>query len=227
MIYLIIIFAICFSLFFLATRYMKSAITSPLILTLSSWMIMSAVGYLSYDQFDEFREESFYCLLIWIFITCFTYFVFEFSQKKKSIRYETRFSTRMCARYSIFVIPACVITAYEIYKVGTGGPVNFLLNLRLANIEENYDYPTFTFMPVFYPIIMSMFASICIYKSKMIEKVAICTWLLLFALGTMGKFAVITPIVIFLSIYEMKHGINKKKLAFFAPVLLAFILVMH
>ncbi|EPV6100143.1 O-antigen polymerase [Escherichia coli] len=227
MIYLIIIFAICFSLFFLATRYMKSAITSPLILTLSSWMIMSAVGYLSYDQFDEFREESFYCLLIWIFITCFTYFVFEFSQKKKSIRYEARYSTRMCARYSIFVIPACVITAYEIYKVGTGGPVNFLLNLRLANIEENYDYPTFTFMPVFYPIIMSMFASICIYKSRMIEKVTICTWLLLFALGTMGKFAVITPIVIFLSIYEMKHGINKKKLAFFAPVLLAFILVMH
>lgn len=76
MIYLIIIFAICFSLFFLALKYMKSAITSPLILTLSSWMIMSAVGYLSYDQFNEFKEETFYCLLIWILITGFTYFVF-------------------------------------------------------------------------------------------------------------------------------------------------------
>lgn len=227
MIYLIIIFAICFSLFFLALKYMKSAITSPLILTLSSWMIMSAVGYLSYDQFNEFKEETFYCLLIWILITGFTYFVFEISQKKKSILYEVKDSSRMCARYSIFVIPVCVITAYEIYKVGTGGPVNFLLNLRLANIEENYEYPTFTFMPVFYPIIMSMFASICIYKSRMIEKVTISAWLLLFALGTMGKFAVITPILVFLTIYEMKHGINKKKLAIFAPVLLALILVMH
>lgn len=225
--YLIIIFITCISLIFISLRFIRSGITSPTVITLSSWAIMSFVGYLSYESFDEFREESFYCLLIWISITSFVYLSVELAQKHKSLLYKDYTPNRVCSRYSIFVIPACIVTAYEIYKVGSDGPVNFLLNLRLANIEDDYQYQTFTFMPIFYPIIMSMFASICIYKSRALEKISICVWLFLFALGTMGKFAVITPIVMFITIYEMKRGLNKKKLAILIPVVLSAILALH
>ena len=225
--YLIIIFITCIYLIFISLRFIKSGITSPAVITLSSWALMSFVGYFSYESFDEFREESFYCLLIWISITSFVYISVELAQKHKSLLYKDYTPNRVCYRYSIFVIPACIVTAYEIYKVGSDGPVNFLLNLRLANIEDDYQYQTFTFMPIFYPIIMSMFASICIYKSRALEKISICAWLFLFALGTMGKFAVITPIVMFITIYEMKRGLSKKKLAIIIPVVLSAILALH
>lgn len=227
MIYLVIIFLTCAFLLFVSLRFMKVGITSPVFLTLLSWSIMSFFGYLSYDSFDAFREESFYCLMIWIVITSFVYMSVENAQRIKSRVYVNYIPNRLCSRYSLFVIPACAITAYEIYKVGSGGPVNFLLNLRLANIEDDYPYETFTFMPSFYPIVMAMFASICLFKSRLIDKISIFAWLVLFAIGTMGKFAVITPIMMFITIYEMKRGLSKKRLAVMVPVVLSLMLVMH
>lgn len=114
--YLIIIFIICISLIFISLRHIKSGITSPAVITLSSWAIMSFVGYFSCESFDEFREESFYCLLIWISITSFVYISVELAQKHKSLLYKDYTPNRVCSRYSIFVIPACIVTAYEIYK---------------------------------------------------------------------------------------------------------------
>ncbi|MDM2752698.1 oligosaccharide repeat unit polymerase [Citrobacter sp. Cpo221] len=226
MTYLIILFLLCTALHMSAIKWMKCNITSPLSLTLFSWYSMAFVGMLSYDSFDSFRSATFYCLLTWILICSFAYAAMEMAQPNKSKKYDSE-PRRVCSKYSLLVIPACIITAYEIYKVGSNGPVNFLLNLRLANIEEDYQYTTFTYMPMFYPIIMAMFASVCIHKSRLIEKVSICTWLILFALGTMGKFAVITPILMFVTIYEMRYGIRKGIIFIYAPLVLAGIIVMH
>ncbi|EFN8318382.1 oligosaccharide repeat unit polymerase [Escherichia coli] len=227
MTYLIIIFVLCSAMHILAIKYMRCRITSPLSLSLFSWYFMAFTGIISYDSLYDFRVETFYCLLIWISLTSFSYAVFEIAQRNKPLKYKIKEKNRICSRYSLLAIPACLITAYEIYKVGSNGPVNFLLNLRLANIEDDYQYPTFIFMPSFYPVIMAMFASICIFKSRWIDKISVCTWVLLFAIGTMGKFAVITPIMMFVTIYELKNGISMKKIFIYAPVVLACIIIMH
>ncbi|HGN8898606.1 TPA: hypothetical protein ACK1JQ_003814 [Enterobacter roggenkampii] len=98
----------------------------------------------------------------------------------------------------------------EIYNVGKGGPSSFFLNLRLANVVDDYEGAKFTVLTAVYPIMIAIFAIVCLSETYKKNKYSILLWMLLFCFGTMGKFAVITPILIFLIIREMTIGLNKK-----------------
>jgi len=116
---------------------------------------------------------------------------------------------------------------WEIYRVGTGGPDEFFLNLRLATTLEDYAGEKFTIMTAVYPMMVGIFAIVSISKTSKKNIYAIVFWMMLFCIGTMGKFSVITPLIIFLTIQELTKGLNKKKLAFYIPVIILSILVLH
>lgn len=61
---------------------------------------------------------------------------------------------------------------------------------------------------------MAMFAIVCITKTSALTKYSIVFCVILFCIGTMGKFAVITPVLVFLVIYDFKKKLNIKKLLF-------------
>ncbi|HDS3356372.1 TPA: oligosaccharide repeat unit polymerase, partial [Escherichia coli] len=71
-----------------------------------------------------------------------------------------------CKKYWIIVIPISLYTIFEIYMVGMGGADGFFLNLRLANTLEGYTGKKFILMPAVYPLMMAMFAIVCLTKTS-------------------------------------------------------------
>lgn len=66
-------------------------------------------------------------------------------------------------------------------------------------------------MPAVYPLMMAMFAIVCLTKTSKLNKYSIYFWMLLYCIGTMGKFSILTPILIYLIIYDFKHRLKVKK----------------
>lgn len=133
----------------------------------------------------------------------------------------------VCSRYWIVVLPLSLYSVWEIYNVGKGGPASFFLNLRLANIIDDYDGVKFTLLTAVYPVMVAIFAIVCLADTTKKNKYSILLWILLFCIGTMGKFAIVTPILIYLIIREMTVGLNKRKLFLLAPIITVTILLLH
>ncbi|WP_313123633.1 O-antigen polymerase [Pseudescherichia sp.] len=212
---------------FIALYYIKVNLTSPLSLHCIAWFLVSIIGLFAYNEFMEFPAISYYALLIWYLII---YFILTIGELVTFRFYTPGCFNNLqysCSRYWIFVFPIAIYTIWEIYRVGTGGPAEFFLNLRLANILEDYPGEKFTVMTAVYPVMVGVFAIVCMSKTSKKNIYAIVVWMLLFCIGTMGKFAVITPIIIFLAIRELTIGLNRKKLALYLPVIAVIILLLH
>lgn len=65
-------------------------------------------------------------------------------------------------------------------------------------------------MPAVYPLMMAMFAIVCLTKTSKLNKYSIYFWMLLYCIGTMGKFSILTPILTYLIIYDFKHRLKVK-----------------
>ncbi|EJV7201086.1 O18ab/O18ac family O-antigen polymerase, partial [Escherichia coli] len=132
-----------------------------------------------------------------------------------------------CKKYWIIVIPISLYTIFEIYMVGMGGANGFFLNLRLANTLEGYMGKKFILMPAVYPLMMAMFAIVCLTKTSKLNKYSIYFWMLLYCIGTMGKFSILTPILTYLIIYDFKHRLKVKKTIKFTLLIIILALTLH
>ena len=228
MIYVSILAVITAIGLFIALYYIKANLTSPLSLHCIAWFLVSIIGMFAYDEFIEFPPVSYHAFLIWYVTIYFILTVGEvvtFKSNSQHYFYDKEFT---CVRYWIFVIPVAIYTIWEIYKVGTSGPVSFFLNLRLAGILEDYSGEKFTVMTAVYPVMIAIFAIVCMSKTTKKNIYAIVFWIILFCIGTMGKFAIVTPIIIFLAVRELTKGLNRKKLIlFYSPMIIALVLALH
>lgn len=227
MIYLTIILILAVFSIAVSLYVFKSRITSPLPLHLAPWVLVLILGIVNYSDYIDFPEESFYALLLWFCTITIIYFFADIYNYKFASMFPFDKKVFVCGRYWIFVIPISLYTLYEIYAVGTGGPASFLLNLRMANTLDEYPGPKFTVMTAAYPIIMAMFAIICIAKSSRLTFYSVIFWMILFCIGTMGKFAVVTPMLIYLIIHDVKYRISNKKLFFFIGIVFVGIMAIH
>ncbi|EPD7357572.1 O18ab/O18ac family O-antigen polymerase [Escherichia coli] len=209
----------------------KSRITSPLPLHFLPWLLTLIVGISNYDQFYEFNEKSFYSLLIWFTVIFIFYFIGELVNYKReniNVYYGLSHIEYECKKYWIIVIPISLYTIFEIYMVGMGGADGFFLNLRLANTLEGYMGKKFILMPAVYPLMMAMFAIVCLTKTSKLNKYSIYFWMLLYCIGTMGKFSILTPILTYLIIYDFKHRLKVKKTIKFTSLLIIILaLTLH
>jgi len=227
MIYISVLTALCSLGLLVSLFILKANITSPLTIHSFAWFLVSIVGFFAYDEFNELPEISFYALLIWYIIVYFILFVGELTLLNQRGITNYRNKRYICGRYWLIIIPVSFYSMLEIYNVGKGGPSSFFLNLRLANVVDDYEGAKFTVLTAVYPIMIAIFAIVCLSETYKKNKYSILLWMLLFCFGTMGKFAVITPILIFLIIREMTIGLNKKKLLLIAPLIVVAILFLH
>lgn len=212
---------------FVALYFIKTNLTSPLSLHCFACFLVSIVGLFAYDDFNEFSEISFYAFIIWYSILYFILMIGELvvlTTDSRSLFINKRY---VCSRYWIVVLPLSLYSVWEIYNVGKGGPASFFLNLRLANIIDDYDGVKFTLLTAVYPVMVAIFAIVCLADTTKKNKYSILLWILLFCIGTMGKFAIVTPILIYLIIREMTVGLNKRKLFLLAPIITVTILLLH
>lgn len=227
MIYVSILAVITAIGLFLALYYIKANLTSPLSLHCLAWFLVSIIGLFAYDEFIEFPAISYYAFLIWYAIIYFILAVGEMVTFKCNSQQYFHNKEYSCVQYWILIIPISIYTIWEIYQVGTSGPASFFLNLRLANIDEDYSGEKFSVMTAVYPVMIAIFAIVCMSNTSRKNIYAIVFWVMLFCIGTMGKFAVITPIVIFLAIRELTKGLNRKKLVIYLPMVAVVILILH
>lgn len=227
MIYVLLLAIISSLGIFVALYFIKTNLTSPLSLHCFAWFLVSIVGLFAYDDFNEFSEISFYAFIIWYSILYFILMIGELvvlTTDSRSLFINKRY---VCSRYWIVVLPLSLYSVWEIYNVGKGGPASFFLNLRLANIIDDYDGVKFTLLTAVYPVMVAIFAIVCLADTTKKNKYSILLWILLFCIGTMGKFAIVTPILIYLIIREMTVGLNKRKLFLLAPIITVTILLLH
>ncbi|MHA2899023.1 O-antigen polymerase [Enterobacter sp. H2G27] len=227
MIYVLLLAIISSLGIFVALYFIKTNLTSPLSLHCFAWFLVSIVGLFAYDDFNEFPEISFYAFIIWYSILYFILMAGELvvlTTDSRSLFINKRYA---CSRYWIIVLPLSLYSVWEIYNVGKGGPASFFLNLRLANIIDDYDGVKFTLLTAVYPVMVAIFAIVCLADTTKKNKYSILLWILLFCIGTMGKFAIVTPVLIYLIIREMTVGLNKRKLFLLAPIITVTILLLH
>lgn len=228
MIYVSILAVITAIGLFIALYYVKANLTSPLSLHCIAWFLVSIIGLFAYDEFIEFPAVSYYAFLIWYITIYFILTVGEVVTLRANSQNYFHDKEFTCARYWVFVVPIAIYTIWEIYKVGTSGPVSFFLNLRLAGILEDYSGEKFTVMTAVYPVMIAIFAIVCMSKTSRKNICAIVFWVMLFCIGTMGKFAIVTPIIIFLTVRELTKGLNRKKLIlFYSPMIVVLVLALH
>lgn len=228
MIYIFVLISLLFIAIIISLFGAKSRILSPMPLHMLPWLLVMILGVTSYDYFYEFTEKIFYGLLIWLSVLFFFYFFSDcYNSRCNSISTRTDEVEYKSGRYWIVVIPVSIYTMYEIYTVGNGGPSHFFLNLRLANMTDDYTGPKFSLLTAVYPMIMAMFAIVCVTETSALTKYSVVFYLILFCIGTMGKFAVITPFLVYLVIYDVKKKLNFKKMLLFVFSIFGAALVLH
>lgn len=206
---------------------LRCKLTSPLSLHVISWGMVNVIGLFFYDQFIDFPETSLYALITWYSIVTIILSMGEVMLPKNSINQKNQNIEYICLKYWKLAFPICLYTAYEIYVVGSNGPASFFLNLRLANTLPDYSWPNFTVMTAVYPFMMALFAISVFTSTTKLNKISIYSWVILFAIGTMGKFAILTPIIVFAIIIDITKGISKKKLFIAIPILITVIFSLH
>ncbi|WP_232424766.1 O-antigen polymerase [Tepidiphilus thermophilus] len=117
---------------------------------------------------------------------------------------------------------------YRIWVVGSSGPEHFFLNLRLSsNGLEGFE-PLGT-VGRFYPLIFALFTFEHIYTHKRNRHLRIICWIWMmsYAIATMGKFAVLTPILAWSIIKGLQGRIRMGRIAAIVCGTFVLMLVVH
>ncbi|POU03391.1 oligosaccharide repeat unit polymerase [Escherichia sp. ESNIH1] len=226
--YIIAIFCITLLGIIVSLFFIQARVTSPLSLHSISWFLVSLCGLMVYNDFIALTDNVFYNFIFWYVPM---YLILLYSEILYSInggvasKYDKK---HYCSNYWVFIFIALIVTIYEIYTVGTGGENGFFLNLREASTVKDYDGVTPVFMNIFYPFVICMFAiSFISERTNRKNKIIASLWMIAFAIGTMGKFAIITPIIVYLVIKDHKKKINKGRLLFAIPPIATLLLLLH
>lgn len=184
---------------------------SPFSLHVLSWFILFTGGIFAGEIFYPLTGKVFLMFFIWYIIigsiTLLMYIIQNKDRSKKIIISE--YSLKFKNLFFIFSLISCLISIMEIYYVGSSGPYDFFINLRLSLFLEDYSGPRYVFTPILYLIMTSLFAiSLISNNTKTLAKVLI-VWQLIFVISTVGKLAVLTPVIIF---FVIKYIGFKKKI---------------
>ena len=224
MLYQIIGISLCAPLL-IASLYRGLSLFSMPVLTSGVWLMVFGTGILLHSKFYSLTSEVFIAWLIWFSITGYLSFLVT---PARSIRVPVSEFRRLPFGYSYLMYGLIAWLCYEVWVVGTAGPNHFFLNLRLSsNGLEGYE--SLGVIVNVYPIIFALFVFEHIYPSKRNKQTRRLTWvwLLLYAVATMGKFAVITPVITWLVLRDFKRKVSWEKLALIGISASILMLLLH
>ena len=170
---------------------------SPLVISAMVWLAVFVTGLFAQDLFYPITERAFLLWLVWFVITSVLYFIFSDTEpalpqnEQRSLPFD----------YSLIVVGLIIWLAYRVWVLGTTGPEHFFLNLRLSAIGLE-GFEPLGFMERAYPVVFALFLFEIVNsrKGNLHLRCLLWGWMLLYAIATMGKFAILTPIVSWLII---------------------------
>lgn len=187
----------------------KFDIFSPPSLHVVSWFLVFASGLMVGKEFYSLTFENFMLFGIWYLVVGSIFFVVYFYSSANKINkniYEIKYKNFLL----ILVFMSCLITVSEILKVGYGGPYNFFLNLRLSLFVEDYTGPRYFLTPILYIFLTPLFAISLLCKNAKHLFYILVFWQILYVISTMGKFTILTPLLIYIVVYYLGNNIKIK-----------------
>lgn len=196
---------------------------SPMVINALVWLMVFGVGVFVGHDYYPIQDEVFFSWLIFFLGSSGVYF-FSCPVKVNLSGVTSKTQRYIPYDYSSIIIILIFWLTFRIWEVGSNGPAHFFLNLRLSSngIEE---FEPLGFVGRFYPLIFALFLFEHIYptKANFYFRFLLWSWMLLYALATMGKFAILTPVLAWLVIQGF---LGRIKFTFLAPFLSTTVILM-
>lgn len=204
----------------------KLSIYSPLVISSIVWgmVYLSSISFES--SYYDINEITFVSWLIWYLGSSFFYYLLHPINYSK---YKHSFTFRQIKfNYSYLLIFTILFLAYKIWHIGNYGPSHFLLNLRISSNGLD-DSEQLGLLLTIYPLIFSLFIFENINRTSDNNLVIFLLWILMlmYALATMGKFALLTPVLSWLLIRGISNRLKTKIIVFTLLTSLLIVTSMH
>lgn len=224
MLYQVSAIGLCSLLLALCAIRRLSLFSPPVVMSLV-WLTVFLSGAAYSETFFPITEQAFIAWLLWFSITGFA--AFFVSPAGYCKRHSENFRT-IPLDYSPILLALLIWLIYRTYELGATGPNHFFLNLRLSAIGLD-GYDSLGLAGRAYPLIFALFIFENIYSStnNKHRRIICWTWMYAYAVATMGKFAVLTPIVTWCAIHGLKGTLSTRTIFSVAGVTLLLMLGIH
>lgn len=218
--------ALSLSLLLLAScAVRKLSLFSPPTITSAIWSIVFLAGLAFNERFYSLTDEAFAAWLIWFLINGLFAFFFT------PAGHRTQFQPQIRALpfdYSYLLVGLTIWLSYRIWVVGSSGPQHFFLNLRLSSNGLD-GFEPLGLIARFYPLAFALFIfeNINTHQKNIHLRYLSWAFMLLYAVGTMGKFAVLTPVLTWCVIRGLQGQLSFKKLAKIGSATFLLMLTAH
>ena len=198
---------------------------SPPVLTGAVWFIVFIAGLIFNDKFYPLSDQAFSAWLIWFSITGIVSF---FLTPAGSQRAPYKPIRSLNFDYSFLLISLIFWLIYRIWVIGSSGPEHFFLNLRLSSNQLD-GFEPLGFIGRLYPLIFALFIFEHVFTNeKNLHLRILCwIWMLAYAIATMGKFAVLTPMLTWCAIRGIQGHIKPHTLALIGTCTFFLMLLAH
>lgn len=206
--------------------FLRISLYSPFVINILTWLFSFFPGLFFYEKFYPLKENIVFLWLIWFTVTTLVFFLFSLYCNKDT--WQGKEIRILPFDYAIVIIVLIIWLGFKIWAIGNAGPAHFFLNLRLStmNIEG---IPSIGLLGRFYPLIFSLFLFEHVYEREENRRLRflLWSWMLLFAVATMGKLSLLTPILSWAIIKGVKGRLKIKKFIILVPVLFVLMMAIH
>lgn len=206
--------------------FRRSSLYSPLVISASVWLVVFIAGVILQNRFYPVQETAYIAWLIWFMITSMIFF-FLCPSGVKRVWTETEIR-KIPVDYTFILILLILWLGYRIWVIGSTGPEHFFLNLRLSSNQVE-GFTPMGLLGRFYPLIFALFLFEHVYarpENRHLRFMLWC-WMLLYAVATMGKLALLTPILSWAIIQGITGRLNVRWIAVLAPIVFASMISLH
>ncbi len=204
----------------------RCSLYSPLVINSSIWLIVFIIGLIFHKRFYPLQDQAFIAWMIWFVLSSFIFFLYYPSQIKyihmgNDIR-------RIPIDYSLLLLILSVVLIYRIWIVGSSGPEQFFLNLRLSAMNlEGFD--TIGIVERLSPLIFALFLFENVYSRRDNRHIRLLLWcvMLLYAVAYMSKLTILTPIVAWVIIQGITGRMKLMRFMVLTPIIFASMMSLH
>lgn len=204
----------------------RCSLYSPLMISASIWLIVFVAGLAFQERFYPIQENAFVAWMIWFMVTNLIFFLF-YPSCIKNAWIETKI--RMIPMdYTLPLLLLIVWLSYRFWVIGSTGPEHFFLNLRMSATNlEGLDH--LGLLSRSYPLIFALFLFEHVYAHRENRHLRFLLWcyMLLYAVGSMSKLAILTPVLPYLIIQGIKGRIKVARIALLVTVVVALMISIH
>lgn len=204
----------------------RCSLYSPLVISASIWLVVFVAGLVFEERFYPLQEKAFIAWIIWFMVTSLIFFLLSPTGTKNSWT-ETEIR-RLPLDYTLPLLLLIAWLVYMIWEVGSSGPDHFFFNLRLSATNRE-GFASLGTIVRFYPLIFALFLFEHVYSYRENRHLRLFLWcfMLLYAVATMGKLAILTPVVSWVIIQGIRGKMKVANIVLLEAVVFALMMSLH